>query len=74
MILVYVGPLDVMLRGLVIGQLAKYDDPDVIMEAKKKFEDHISGNNPLSADLKSVVFSASLANGDEGTFKELLKV
>jgi hypothetical protein len=63
-----------MLRSLVIGQLAKYDDPSVIAEAKKKFEGHVSGSNPLSADLRTPVFSASLANGDEGTFKELMKV
>ena len=63
-----------MLRSLVIGQLGKYDDPSTIVEAKKRFEGHLSGSDPIAADLKSAVFATSLANGDESTFKELMKV
>lgn len=68
------GPLDVMLRSLVIGQLGKYDHRDTITEAKKKFDGHLCGSDPLHADLKSVVFSTSLANGDEKTFEDLVMV
>ena len=68
------GPLDVMLRSLVIGQLGKYDHSDTVQESKKRFDNHVSGTEPLQADLKSAIFSTCLANGDENTFEQLMNV
>ena len=63
-----------MLRGLVISQLGKYDHSEVITEAKKRFDGHVTKSIPLPSDLKSCVFSITLANGDERTFDALMKV
>ena len=66
--------LDGMLRSLVIGQLGHYDDMDTIKEAQKRFADYCSNGGSLPADLKAAVFSTCLANGDNSTFDQLLKV
>lgn len=70
----HAGPLDVMLRSLMIGQMGKYDHAETVQEAKKKFDCHVCGSEPLQADLKSAVFSTCIANGDENTFDQLIKV
>lgn len=62
------------MRPLVIGTLGLYGDERVIAEAKKKFEEHISGKATIPADLRSAVYKAVLSTGDETTFETLLKV
>nr|XP_018910146.1 PREDICTED: puromycin-sensitive aminopeptidase-like [Bemisia tabaci] len=66
--------LDTLLRPLVIGTLGLYGDERVIAEAKKKFEEHISGKATIPADLRSAVYKAVLSTGDETTFETLLKL
>ena len=39
-----------------------------------RFQKHIDGSAELSSDLKSAVFSMAMANGDEATFDQLVKV
>lgn len=63
-----------MLRSLVIGQLGRFGDVKTIEHAKKKFDDHVSGKSSIPADLKSAIFNTCLANGDESTFEQLIKV
>ncbi len=63
-----------MLRSLVIGQLGKYGHSETVSEAKKRFAGHVSGSDPINADLKSSVFATCMANGDETTFDQLIKV
>ena len=70
----HAATLDTMLRSLVIGQICVYGDADSIAEAKRRFDAHVAGTTPIPSDLQAVVFSASLANGDEGTFDQLIKV
>lgn len=63
-----------MLRSLVIGELGRYGHTDTIAEAQRRFSDHCSGNSLLPADLKVAVFSTCLANGDDSTYEQLVKV
>ena len=49
------GPLDTMLRALVIGRLGSCDDKAVISEAKTRFRDHVTGKCALPADLRGPV-------------------
>ena len=63
-----------MLRSLVINQLGKYEHPETINEAKKKFNSHFSGGDSIHPDLKTAVFSICVANGDEATFNQLVEV
>ena len=58
----------------MIGQLGHYGDTDTIKEAQKRFADHCSGCSSLPADLKAAVFSTCLANGDNSTYDQLIKV
>ena len=39
-----------------------------------RFQKHVEGTAVLSSDLKSAVFSMAMANGDETTFDQLVKV
>ena len=68
------GPLDLMLRSLVISQLGKYGHEDTITESKRKFMCHVDGSDPINADLRSAIFSNCVANGDETIFEQLIKV
>ena len=63
-----------MLRSLVIGQVCHYGNTDTIKEAQRRFDDYCSGVSSLPADLKVAVFSTCLANGDNSTYDQLVKV
>lgn len=39
-----------------------------------RFQKHIDGSSELLSDLKSAVFTMAMANGDETTFDQLVKV
>ena len=69
-----IGTLDTMLRSLVIGLLGRYGDPDMITEAKCRFDNHITEKDSIPADIRTAVFSAVLSNGDETTFDKLVEV
>lgn len=64
--------LDKLLRSLVLGRMAALKDKDTIEESKKRFKQHVNGENILSADLRSAVYRAVLADGDEKTFNIML--
>ena len=51
----FAGPLDTMLRALVIGRLGSCDDQVVIAEARKRFAAHVTGTCQLPADLRGPV-------------------
>ncbi len=63
-----------MFRSLVIGQLGRYGDPDMVAESKRRFDDHVAEKDTIPADIKSAVFSAALGCGDETTFDQLIMV
>lgn len=44
-----------MLRELALTRLGKYGDEETVTEARKRFENHVSGKVPLPADLKGPV-------------------
>ncbi|KAF7994235.1 hypothetical protein HCN44_003325 [Aphidius gifuensis] len=64
--------LDTLLRSLVLGRMAAFKDKDTIEESKKRFKQHVNGENLLPADLRSAVYRAVLADGDEKTFNTML--
>ncbi|ESO01139.1 hypothetical protein HELRODRAFT_175168 [Helobdella robusta] len=80
------GPLTAMLRSLVISQLGRNDDKDVVEEAKKRFEQYCNDGVKLSSDLRGAhlkrhefynifkVYSIALGHGGEKEFESLLKL
>ncbi|XP_012284370.1 puromycin-sensitive aminopeptidase [Orussus abietinus] len=64
--------LDTLLRSLVLGRMAVLDDEETVREAKRRFELHLSGEETLSADLRSPVYRAVLASGGAETFEAVL--
>ena len=66
--------LDTLLRSLVLGRMAAYGDKDVITEARKRFDLHVTGKTQLSADLRSAVYRAVLSTNDPEIYETMLKI
>lgn len=61
-------------RGLVLGQLAKFEEPSVIQHAQRKFEEFLKFGTGLKPDLRKVVYSTVLAHGNQETHDTLLRL
>lgn len=68
------SPLDSMLRSLVLGQYCSYGNKEAIEEAQRRFLSHCDKSSLVSADLKGVVYSTAMKNGDETTYTQLIKL
>lgn len=66
--------LHTLLRSLVVGRLAVFEDQAIIAEAQRRFADHIAGRSIIPADLRSPVYKAVLCAGDESTFNTMLRL
>lgn len=66
--------MDTLLRSLVIGRLASFQDPGVLERAKKLFESHSAGTGMIPADIRSAVYVAVAQSADEKSFNALFKV
>ena len=63
-----------LLRGLVVRVMGNNGHPHAVEEARKRFKAHCSGGDQIPADLRAPVYVTVLANGNEETFEEMLKV
>ena len=68
------GPQDVMLCSLSLSRYGQYGNKKTIEEAQQRFADHVSEKMLIPANLRGVVFSLCMANGDKDTFDQLIKV
>lgn len=57
-----------LLRSLVLLQLVKFGDEQVLAEARKRFDDHVSGKKILHADLRSPVYRGVAKKMDAKTW------
>ena len=73
-LLYLIGPLDSMLRSLVLGQYCHYGNKKTIEEAQQRFIAHVNKTALVPSDLKGVVYGTSMSNGDDTTFNQLLQV
>ena len=60
------GPLDAMLRGLVVGRLGSAGDQEVVSEAKRRFQAHCEGSKLIPADLRAPVSRGGVVVGRLG--------
>src|SRR4029079_10286652 len=65
---------DVLLRSLVLGRLAAFDEPSFVEEAQRLFDSHAKGTGVIPADIRNAVYSAVARNGDEKTFNTFLRL
>ena len=63
-----------MMRGLVLKQYCYYGNKDAITEAQRRFAAHVEKSSLIPSDLKDLVFSTCMANGNDETFDQLIKV
>lgn len=63
-----------MLRSLVLKQYCHYGNKEAIGEAKRRFDAHVNNTQVIPSDLKEVIFGTAMANGDNATFDQLIKV
>jgi puromycin-sensitive aminopeptidase len=66
--------LDTMLRSLVLARMTSFSHEKTIEEAKKRLQLHLSGEKPIIADLRTVVYRGVLSVGDENTFNSIIKL
>lgn len=68
------GHLDAMLRSMIIRRIGRFGHVETIVEAKRRFQDHISGKQSLSADLRSPVYQIVLANSEGDELDDLIRL
>lgn len=62
------------LRTMVLHIMCSIEDEEVITEAKKRFDDHLSGNNKIPADLRKICYKAVISSGYGEAFEKLLEI
>lgn len=65
---------DTLLRSLVLTTAGKSGHKDVIVEAKKRFVDHVAGTKEINADIRTCVYTLAMVHGGEKEFEELLSL
>lgn len=63
-----------LLRSMVIGRLGGFGDENVLNEAVKRFDAHVDGSQPLSADLRSAVYQTVIHSKRDHIFDALIKI
>lgn len=63
-----------LLRSLLLGRMAMFDDPEVIAEAERRFDLHIKGQEQIPADFRSTVYKAVLRTGSRSKYEDLLRI
>ena len=54
--------------------IQQYEDQSVVAEARRQFDDHISGRSQISPDLKGAVYLVVARHGDEKTYQQMMEV
>ena len=62
-----------LLRSLLLGRMAMFDDPEVIAEAERRFDLHIKGQEQVPADFRSTVYKAVLRTGSRSSTRTCCK-
>ena len=65
------GHLDALVRSTVLSQAGSYGDPDVLDQARERFEGYIQDPVVVHPDLRGVVLSLTGQTGDRATYDQL---
>ena len=65
------GHLDSIRRSIALGQAGSYRDPEVLAEAKTRFEHYLNDPSSVHPDLRGVVLALAGQEGDSATFEAL---
>lgn len=63
-----------MLRALAFRMAGRLGDAAVIAEAKRRFDEHVSGVRPLHPDLRLPAFRITVANGGEAELERVRSI
>ena len=63
-----------LLRSLLLGRMAMFDDPEVIAEAERRFTAHVERGEPIQADFRSTIYKAVLRSGSRTAYDALLRI
>lgn len=66
--------LATLLRSTVIDRLARFKDPDILAEAKKRFDAHVAGTAIIPADIRGAIYLAAASVADRKLYDEFLKL
>ncbi|MCH8351430.1 MAG: M1 family metallopeptidase [Chloroflexi bacterium] len=65
------GHLDALLRSTVLSQAGNYQDPEVLDQAKSRFQRYLQDPESVHPDIRGLVFSLAGQTGDEATYGQL---
>lgn len=68
------GHLTAMLRSLMIRRTGAFGCEKTIVEANKRFQNHLCNDSSIIADLRSPVYSIVVSHGCESEFNKLLEL
>lgn len=68
------GHSDILLRELILSNAGKYGDESVIEKARALFNNVKDSKNPVSADLRGVVYNTVARYGGSAEYEKLLKM
>ena len=63
-----------LLRSQILGWMGCNGHAPTITEAKRRFNDHVTGKSLLPADLRASVYRIVACNGDSSTHEQLMKL
>ena len=66
--------MDALLRSVVISRLCSFKDPQVIKQAKSRFEAHVNKTAQISPDLRAAIYRAVASDCDEKTFETMFSL
>lgn len=66
--------LATLLRSTVIDRLARFKDPEVLAEARRRFDAHVAGTAIIAADIRGAVYQATASVADRKLYDEFLKL
>jgi len=66
--------LDSLLRGLIISDLGKFGDSEIIDEVKKLFVSFVKDNSTIIPDLRTAFYNIAIKNIGKNAYDEILKI
>ncbi len=65
---------DTLMRTLILRQAVRFDDPDTVNEARRRFDDQLAGKNEVDPDLRLAVYSSVARNGNTKDYETILNL
>lgn len=62
------------MRSLLLTKMVEFEDAEVIAEAKRRFDKHLTSKEPIPADFRYLIYCAVLQTGGRSEYEQLLEL